>query len=130
MISRDTFEDWFTRFTQQSLEGTSWLSTATKREVNFVQDYLITLHLYLERVPSDLFLGLGEIIRQDFVDLSSSLEKAAFTFFQSGVRKLQPDSLDEWHKYKRGETERRLGSTQLVTNQSAFSQAQNDGQPR
>lgn len=127
MISRDTFDDWFTRFTQLSLEGTSWLSTATKREVNFIQDYLITLHLYLERVPSDQFLGLGEIIRQDFVDLSSSLEKTAFTFFQSGVRKLQPDSLSKWHKYKRGETEQRLGATLLVTNQSAFSQAQNKG---
>jgi len=130
MISRDAFEDWFTRFTQLSLEGTSWLSTTTKREVNFAQDYLITLHFYLERVPSDQFLGLGEIIRQDFVDLSSSLEKTAFTFFQSGVRKLQPDSLDKWHKYKRTETDRRLGSTLLITNQGAFSQAQNDGQTR
>ncbi|MCS2609557.1 hypothetical protein [Halomonas dongshanensis] len=126
MISRDTFDDWFTRFTQLSLEGTSWLSTAAKREVNFAQDYLITLHLYLEQIPSDRFLGLGEVIRQDFVGLSSSLEKAAFGFFQSGVRKLKPDSLEKWHKYKRKETERRLASTLLLTNQGAFVQAQSD----
>src|SRR5690606_37680479 len=100
-ISRETFEEWFTRFTQLSLDGTSWLSTATKREVNFVQDYLVTLHLYLEGVLSDEFLRLGEAIRRDFVDLSSCLEKRAFAFFQRDVRKLRPDSLDKWHKYKR-----------------------------
>jgi len=127
MISREAFEDWFTRFTQLSLNGTSWLSTATKREVNFVQDYLVTLNMYLEHVSSDKFLVLGELIRQDFVDLSSSLEKTAFEFFQRGVRKLKPDSLSKWHKYKRAETEKRLGATVLVNHQSAFTQARSDG---
>src|SRR5690606_32719368 len=130
MLSREAFEDWFTRFTQNSLEGTSWLSTAAKREVNFVQDYLVTLHLYLEHVASDRFLELGELIRQDFVDLSSSLEKTAFQFFQHEIRKLKADSLDKWHKYKRPETERRLAGTRLVTNHGAFLKAQADGQAR
>jgi len=120
MMSRETFEDWFTRFTQLSMEGTSWLSTSTKREVNFVQDYLITLHLYLENVPSERFQGLGEMIRQDFIDLSASLEKKAFLFFQKGIRKLQPDNLDEWHKYDRSETERRLHATSLLLNHAEF----------
>jgi hypothetical protein len=127
MISREVFEGWFTRFTQLSLSGTSWLSTATKREVNFVQDYLVTLNMYLEHVSSDRFLVLGELIRQDFVDLSSSLEKTAFKFFQSGVRKLKPDSLNKWHKYKRAETEKRLESTALVNHQSAFARARSEG---
>lgn len=127
MLSREAFEDWFMRFTQLSLSGTSWLSTATKREVNFVQDYLVTLNMYLEHVPSDKFLLLGELIRQDFIDLSSSLEKTAFKFFQSGIRKLKPDSLDKWHKYKRPETEKRLASTVLVNHQGAFAQARSNG---
>jgi len=120
MMSRETFEDWFTRFTQLCMEGTSWLSTSTKREVNFVQDYLITLHLYLMNVPSERFLDLGEMIRQDFIDLSASLEKKAFLFFQKGIRKLQPDNLDEWHKYERSETERRLNATALLLNHAEF----------
>jgi len=120
MMSRETLEDWFTRFTQLSMDGTSWLSTSTKREVNFVQDYLITLHLYLENVPSERFLDLGEMIRQDFIDLSASLEKNAFLFFQKGIRKLQPDNLDEWHKYERSETERRLRATSLLLNNAEF----------
>src|SRR5437868_3641028 len=43
MLSRDEFEDWFTRFTQLTLDGTTWLTTETKREVNLAQDYLVTL---------------------------------------------------------------------------------------
>jgi hypothetical protein len=81
-------------------------------------------------VPSDTFLQLGELIRQDFVDLSSSLEKKAFQFFQTGIRKLRPDSLNQWHKYKRPETERRLGSTLLVKHRDAFSLAKTDDQAR
>ncbi|MFJ5329227.1 hypothetical protein [Pectobacterium versatile] len=127
MISRNTFEDWLARFTQLALESTSWLSTETKKEVNFVQDYLVTLNMYLDSVPSDNFLGLGELIRQDFVELSSSLEKKAFAFFHSGIHKLQPDSLNKWHKYKQSETEQRLSATVLVRSHTIFSQARNDG---
>jgi hypothetical protein len=83
--------------------------------------------MYLEHVPSDKFLLLGELIRQDFIGLSSSLEKTAFKFFQSGIGKLKPDSLDKWHKYKRPETEKRLASTVLVNRQGAFAQARSNG---
>lgn len=122
MMSREVFEDWFTRFTQLCMEGTSWLSTETKREVNFVQDYLVTLHMYLQNVPSGDFSRLGEIIRQDFVDLSSALERRSFRFFERGIRKLRLDGLQKWHKYKRPETERRLRATALVKNQVAFAE--------
>ena len=123
MLSRDAFESWFTRFTQLCMEGTSWLSTETRREVNFVQDYLVTLHMYLESASSDDFPQLGEVIRQDFVDLSSSLERKAFRFFERGIRKLRLDSLQKWHKYKRPETERRLSATALVQNYAVFAKA-------
>lgn len=123
MFSRDSFEDWLAHFTQTGLTGTSWLSYDAKREINFVQDYFVTLHMYLENVPSEKFLELGELLREDFIRLSSSLEKKAFSFFQSGVRKLKPDRLDKWHKYKREVTESRLSSTALIRNHPTFLQA-------
>lgn len=119
LISKEEFERWFTRFTQLTLEGTTWLSTATKREVNFAQDYLVTLHLHLQGIPSARYLQVGELVRQDFIDLSSSLEKVAYDYFQSGVRKLRLDTLEAHHKYKRPETERRLKATALLSNMPA-----------
>lgn len=114
LLSKDEFDSWFTRFTQLTMEGTTWLATATKREVNFVQDYLINLHTYLADIPSDKYLIVGEYIRQAFIDISSSLEKKAFNFFQEGINKLSLDSLENHHKYKRPETESRLRGTELL----------------
>lgn len=123
MLSSEEFNNWFRRFTSMCLEGTSWLSTDAKRELNLVQDYLVTLHSYLEGVPSDQYPILGALIRQDFTDLSSSLEKAAFKFFQKDIRTLTPGNLDEWHKYRKEETIRRLESTVLAKNYYAFATA-------
>lgn len=116
LISRDEFEKWFTRFTQLSLGGTTWLTTDTKRELNFVQDYLITLHQNLLSVSSDKYISVGEVIRHDFINLSGTLEKKAFEFFEGGVRKLKLDSLNQWHKYQRPVTESRLKETMLLRN--------------
>ena len=113
LISKQEFESWFTRFTQLSLQGTTWLSVDAKRELNFVQDYLVTLHERLRPIPSDKYLAVGVHIKNDFIDLSSSLEKAAFRFFETGVDKLALESLDEWHKYERSVTIDRLEKTQL-----------------
>lgn len=120
LLSKDEFESWFTRFTEQQLEGSTWLTTGTKREVAFVQDYLVTLHIHLADVPSEKYFDLAQLIRQDFIALSSSLEKAAFSFFESGIHRAKPDSLSDWHKYKRLVTEHRLTSTALLQNIAAF----------
>lgn len=120
LLSKNEFESWFSRFTEQQLEGSTWLTTGTKREVAFVQDYLVTLHMHLANLPSERYFDLAQLIRQDFIDLSSSLEKAAFMYFETGIRRARPDSLSDWHKYKRSVTERRLTGTALLKNIVAF----------
>jgi hypothetical protein len=127
MLSRDSFDAWLASFTQRSMAGTSWLSTKAKRELNFVQGYLLSLHTYLAAVPNERYPQLGALIRQDFIDLSSSLEKQAFEFFRTGVRQLQLHSLDEWHKYELKETQRRLGQTALAKHFELFAQARTGG---
>jgi hypothetical protein len=114
MISRGDFEGWFTQFTEQSAPVTTWLSTAAKRELNFVQDYLMTLHVNMGKFPDVDFATVGSFVRQDFIDLSSSLEKAAFAFFKTAQKRRLSD-LTEHHKYPRQETERRLQNTVLLS---------------
>lgn len=120
LLSKDAFEGWFARFTEQQLAGSTWLTTGTKREVAFVQDYLVHLQMHLVGVPSGKYFDLAQLIRQDFIDLSSSLEKTAFSFFESGIHRAKLDSLSSWHKYKRSVTERRLTSTALTQNIAGF----------
>ena len=129
LLTKNDFEDWFRRFTDLQLEGSTWLSITTKREVAFVQDYLVTLNRHLSHVPPDKVFELGERLRNDFIDLSSSLEKKTFTFFETGVRKSKLDSLDAWHKYKRSTTERRLSKTALLQEIEHFKVTIGGGKP-
>lgn len=56
MVSREAFDEWLRKFARVSVPATTWLSTAAKRELNFVQDYLVTLHTNLSKAPSESFL--------------------------------------------------------------------------
>ena len=113
--SQEKFAEWWTRFTLVWNASSTWLSTPTKRELNFVQDYLVTLHMHLCNIGGALYPQVGEIVRQDFIDLSSSLEKQAFEFFTKDIRNLQLNNLQDWDKYPLPETERRLLRTALST---------------
>lgn len=115
MMSKQIFDDWFGRAVEAALGGSTWLSVRGKREANLLQDYLVTLYTNLEKVPSEGYLAVGEIIRQDFIDLSGCLEEAAFSFFEKDVRRLRLGKLSEWHKYPLEETRRRLLATHLLT---------------
>lgn len=121
--SREVFESWFTDFTREQVGTSSWLTTAAKREVGLVQDYFVTLHIHLKHVPAVSYPPLARLVRQDFIDLSSSLEKVVFAFFEEGIHRAKPDSLSSWHKYKRAVTERRFSTTLLGNNFDAFKRA-------
>ena len=43
--SRETFEAWMVEFAEVSGPASTWLSTAAKRELNFIQDYFVTLYI-------------------------------------------------------------------------------------
>ncbi len=115
MVSREAFEEWLTEFAQVSVPATTWLSIVVKRELNLVQDFMVTLHSSLTRVPSERFLTVGTIVYQDFLDFSSSLERIAFQFFESEARKLKLPELAEHHKYAFEETQLRLQKTVMMS---------------
>jgi hypothetical protein len=114
VISKEAFDDWFGEVSEKSAPATTWLSTPVKRELNFVQDYFVTLHTNLSEVSSEHFATVGSFIRQDFIDLSSQLEKAAFEFFKAEARELRLNDLTEHHKYQHEETISRLQKTVLL----------------
>ena len=115
MISKEAFDDWLGEFAEKSTPATTWLSTPVKRELNFAQDYFVTLHTNLSEVPSGQFAAVGSFVRQDFIDLSSRLEKTAFEFFKAEARELRLNDLTEHHKYPLQETKKRLQNTVLLS---------------
>jgi hypothetical protein len=114
MMSKRAFDRWLEEFTRKSLPATTWLSPAVKRELYFVQDYLVTLHTHLSGIPSPSVATVGSFLRQDFIDLSSSLEKVAFEHFGTEATKRRLYDLTEHYKYPREETDRRFQNTVLI----------------
>jgi len=114
LASKERFEQWFTDALSSAHEASSWLSTESKREMYFVQDYLVNLHEVLKDIPSDQFPDVGALIRSDFIDISASLETKVFAFFQSDVRRLKLNDLEERHKYPLEYTRQRLADTELI----------------
>lgn len=113
LMSRQVYLDW-ARATPVRLVGQmAWLSREPKREASFVQDYLVNLNSLIARVPDGNLPKVGEILRQDFVDIANSLEKTTHRFYRTDVLALKAGDLDEWHKYPRSQAEARLDETLL-----------------
>jgi hypothetical protein len=114
MMSHESFAEFLLRFTQTGVDSSTWLSTEVIRELNFIQDYFINLYEFLRDVKPDKFPEIGRIIRQDFLDFSSSLEKLAFSFFAKDLTKMKLNDLNEWHKYPVKITQKRLKETAFL----------------
>ena len=114
MMSREGFDQWLGEFAEIAGPASTWLSTPVKRELNFAQDYFMTVHRNLLPFPSECFPEVGSVIRQDFIDLSSKLEKLAFEYFKEEALDLRLNDLTEWHKYPRSETDARLRGTVIL----------------
>jgi hypothetical protein len=116
MLSHESFDDFLLKFSQAGVESSTWLSTEVTRELNFVQDYFVNLYEFLRDVQPDKFPEIGRIIRQDFIDFSSSLEKLAFAFFTKDLTKMKLNDLSQWHKYPLNKTKKRLNETAFLKN--------------
>jgi len=120
MIDSVLFQDWSTRAIAAALGGSTWQCIAAKREAAFLQDYLGTLFMHLRGLPDSSYREVGVIVREDFIQLSSRLEKAAFSFFEVDLLKLEAGDLKSWHKYPMDVTLERLNATKLMTNFDAI----------
>lgn len=115
MMSKEAFENWLSEFAEKSSFATTWLATPVKRELNFAQDYFVTIHTNLSGCNSQDYATVGAFVRQDFIDLSSQLEKMTYEVFLKEARKRRLADLSEWHKYPSSETRSRLQQTVLLS---------------
>jgi hypothetical protein len=114
LVSKETFELWSFQLNNERSLGSTWLAIDVTRELNFLRDYIINLHLKIADIPSECYPIVGELICDDFIDLSASIEKLAVRFFKKGLWRLHISDVEQWHKYQKSETLRRLSSTRLA----------------
>lgn len=95
------------------VEHNTWLSADLSRELHLFRDYLGNVQLNLREIGKNTTFELGYIIREDFIDFSTRIEKLAFRYYSSIARleKLKPP---ENPYYSNTEREARLQQTALA----------------
>lgn len=116
MRTRAEFNQWWQTFYETFYRSSTWLSTNVQRELNLLQDYLVNLRKYRVNATDAQMVAIGQIVRQDFVDFSSSIEIKAFQYISKDLKKLIFNDLSEHHKYSLKETLERLDKTALMRN--------------
>ena len=111
--SEEKFSSWLEKFHETGLASATWLNIETKRELYYLQDYIVNLHVKLSGLPNNTSSVVGLFISQDFIDLASSLEKKAYSYFERDISKRKLSSLTDWHKYPAEMTNQRLQDTLL-----------------
>ncbi|GCD13160.1 hypothetical protein [Clostridium tagluense] len=108
------YEEWYELFINLYTNYSMWFNNDLLREINLFQDYMINMYNIVHEIKDkDLYIT-GIIIRQDFIDFSSNLEKLCFKFYSKQILKLKMENKEKWHKYKPNETKLRLSNTKLI----------------
>ncbi|MEM1269173.1 MAG: hypothetical protein AAGI08_03905 [Bacteroidota bacterium] len=113
MHTRDALDNLMGELHEISSFGTLWLTPESLREINYAQDYLLNVLLYLKRNPEASPPEVGVIVRQDFVDLAGGIIRSTHPFFRGEIRRLGMKRRTKKHKYPRHKTEARLAATAL-----------------
>lgn len=115
LVSRETYLESANHLSTVMASSSTWLAVEVTRELYLLQDYIVNLDMLLteNEVDTIYYPVIGSILRNDFIDFSSRLEKLAFTYFQGDLLRLKMNNLDDWHKYPLEETTRRLEETDL-----------------
>ena len=91
-----------------------WLNTDLEREFWFALDYLTSLTNIIQDANNKDFPSIGEIVKQDFIDLATGLENITFDFFRKDIYDMKINKHDEWHKYPKEKTYAKLNETNLI----------------
>lgn len=113
--SRDYFQDFKLQYAVVIQQNGHWLNAKLVRELNFFQDYLLSLNTIISEAKSIDYPQIGLIVKQDFIDSATSIENIAFEFFRHDIYKMSINKHDEWHKYPKRETLERLKKMKLYT---------------
>jgi len=111
---KKTFENFQERFYELTNFNTHWLDIEICREINFIQDYIATLKLKIQRKNENDYSQIGIIIKPDFTKLAHDLEELVLKFFDQDILKLKLKSEKGYHKFEREITETRLLNTELI----------------
>ena len=112
-LTEDNYRDWRQNYFIITNEYSHWLSISVLNELYYIQDYIVNLDKTLENVPEDNYKAIGIILKMDFIQMSSNLEKQVVEYFERGWSNL---SIKKKGSYKlpKNESLTRLGKSNFT----------------
>ncbi|MFA5297604.1 MAG: hypothetical protein WC389_05285 [Lutibacter sp.] len=83
-LTEDNYRDWRQNYFLITNEYSHWLSISVLNELYYIQDYIVNLDKTLENVPEDNYKAIGIILKMDFIQMSTNLEKQVVEYFERG----------------------------------------------
>lgn len=87
-LSEDNYRDWRVKYFSVTNEYSHWLSTPVLNELFYIQDYLVNLDETLENVHKENFKPIGIILKIDFIEMATNLERQVVKYFEKGWENL------------------------------------------
>lgn len=87
-LTEDNYRDWRANYFLVTNEYSHWLSISVLNELFYIQDYIINLDKTLENVHEENFKPIGIILKMDFIEMSTNLEKQVIKYFEKGWENL------------------------------------------
>ncbi|MBI0397796.1 hypothetical protein [Cyclobacterium marinum] len=111
---RDSLDSFLYQFSINTNRNSHWADNSILKELYYIQDYFANLEMFLKNKNVEIYPKIGEILRLDFVELASGLEKIALVFFEKDIYKLNKHHSSGHHKYPIKTTKDRLDKTILL----------------
>lgn len=107
------FQDWRSSFFLITNEYSHWLGSNVIHEIFYIQDYITNLDKRIEKTPEENYKSIGIILKSDFVEMATNLEKNVINYFESGWKTLKIQNKKGKFKLPKKESIRRLNNSNL-----------------
>ena len=114
LANRKNYLEWKKDLFIKANINSHWLSNEVLKEIYFVQDYFVNLDQTLENVPDENIQNIGIILKNDFVNLSSSFERSILKYFENGWKDLKTITTNENCKLPKKVSLERLNNYNLT----------------
>jgi hypothetical protein len=111
--NRKNFDDLINELYKVNNLNSHWFNSEIIQELKYIQDYIGNLDNQLELNSEELYPEIAKIVRDDFFELSTSLEEKALKFFREDIYDLNLEPTSGKKKIEEKAFQNRFKQTNL-----------------
>ena len=114
--SPETLDDFKGVFYDLINPNIHWINIELNRELNYLQDYIASISIQLENIPSEKYPEVALLVKQDLIDLATKIHDETTKFLNNDIFLVKAKPTKGHHKLPISETRSRYNNTLLFKN--------------